>query len=295
MIRADYPLLLEPHLAQRVWAGTSLGKGVGEAWDLSVHPHGPSLVRNGALKGKTLAEVAAVCPGDFGGPIRLLAKRLDCAQELSVQVHPVQGDVKTEAWVALRARDGAGVYHGFARDVTVGEVRTAAQDGTLPGLLRFLPLAPGNAVFVPSGTVHAIGAGLVLFEIQQSADTTYRLFDWGRDRPLHLEEGLANAVLGAAPPLAEPVRTAEGHLRLVSCEHFHVDRIDTEGSFRLDPAGHWKALLVVNGVAGIGSIEAGPEETLLLPKPLDATTLHAKKKVTALAYGPGPGATPPSA
>jgi mannose-6-phosphate isomerase len=290
MVRADYPILLEPHLAQRVWAGASLGRGVGEAWDLSVHPHGPSLVRNGALKGRTLAEIASVCATDFGGPIRLLAKRLDCAQELSVQVHPMEGDPKTEAWVALRAKPGAGVYHGFSRPATADEVRAAAKDGTLPKLLRFVPLEPGQAVFVPSGTVHAIGGGLVLFEIQQSADTTYRLFDWGRERELHLEAGLRCADLGMAPPLPEPRRIGEGHVRLVSCEHFHVDRIDAEGPFRLDPAGRFKALLVVSGGARIGTIEAGPDETLLLPRPLGPTTLHPRHKVTALAYGPGPGA-----
>lgn len=289
MMRADYPLLLDPHLAQRVWAGASLGKGVGEAWDLSVHPNGPCLVKNGALKGRTLAEVATSCAADFGGPIKLLAKRLDCAEELSVQVHPVEGDPKTEAWVALRAKPGAGVYHGFAKDVTTDEVRAAAKDGTLPKLLRFLPLDPGGAVFVPSGTVHAIGKGLVLFEIQQSADTTFRLFDWGRDRALHLEEGLRCADLAAAPPPPEQKKTAEGHTRLVSCEHFHVDKIEATGSFRVDPAGTWKAVLVVNGGARIGAYEAAPGETLLLPRPLGPTTLHTKHKATALAYGPGPG------
>jgi mannose-6-phosphate isomerase len=289
MIRADYPILLDPHLAQRVWAGTSLGKGVGEAWDLSVHPNGPSLVRNGALKGRTLAEVALACPADFGGPIKLLAKRLDCAEELSVQVHPKEGDPKTEAWVALRVKQGAGVYHGFERDVTTDEVRAAAKDGTLPKLLRFLPLDPGAAVFVESGTVHAIGGGLVLFELQQSADTTYRLFDWGRDRELHLEKGLQCADLSAAPPLPAPREIAPGHARLVSCEHFHIDRVEAEGSFRVDPAGTWKAVLVVNGGARIGAHEAGPGETMLLPKPLGPTTLFGKHRITALVYGPGPG------
>ncbi len=289
MIRADYPILLEPHLAQRVWAGTSLGRGVGEAWDLSVHPNGPCLVKNGAMKGRTLAEVATACPADFGGPIKLLAKRLDCAEELSVQVHPVDSDPKTEAWVALRANPGAGVYHGFSRAVTADEVRAAAKDGSLPKLLRFLPLDPGGAVFVPTGTVHAIGPGLVLFEIQQSADTTYRLFDWGRDRELHLEKGLQCADLRAATPLPEPRPVAEGQTRLVSCEHFHVDRIEATGSFRVDPMGAWKAVLVVNGGARIGAYEAVPGETLLLPRPLGPTTLHTKNKVTALAYGPGPG------
>ena len=289
MIRADYPLLLEAHLAQRVWAGTSLGRGVGEAWDLSVHPHGPCLVKNGALKGRTLAEVATACPADFGGPIKLLAKRLDCAQELSVQVHPVDLDPKTEAWVVLRAKPGAGVYHGFSRDVSADEVRTAAKDGTLPKLLRFLPLEPGAAVFVQTGTVHAIGSGLVLFEIQQSADTTYRLFDWGRARELHLEAGLRCADLKAAPPLAGPQPVAEGQVRLVSCDHFHVDRIEAQGPFRVDPMGTWKAVLVVNGSVRIGAHEAAPGETLLLPKPLGLTTLTPKHKITALVYGPGPG------
>jgi mannose-6-phosphate isomerase len=290
MIRADYPMLLEPHLAQRVWAGSSLGRGVGEAWDLSVHPHGPCLVRNGALKGRMLAEVATVCAADFGGPIRLLAKRLDCAQELSVQVHPRGPESKTEAWVVLKAMPGSGVYHGFARTVLAEEVRAAAKDGSLPSLLRFLPVEPGRAVFVPSGTVHAIGGGLVLFEIQQSADTTFRLFDWGRDRELHLEAALAAADLEAAAAQPAPVRLADGQTRLVSCEHFHVDRVDANSPFRLDPAERWKALLIVNGAARIGTIEAGPGETLLLPRPLGPTTLHPKHHVTALAYGPGPGA-----
>jgi len=289
MIRADYPLLLDPHLAPRVWGGSSLGRGIGEAWDLSVHANGPCLVRNGALKGRTLAEIALACPADFGGPIRLLAKRLDCAEELSIQVHPVDVDPKTEAWVALRAKPGAGVYHGFAKDVTADEVRAAAKDGTLPKLLRFLPLDPGAAVLVPTGTVHAIGGGLVLFEIQQSADTTYRLFDWGRDRQLHLEDGLRVASLKAAEPLPEPRAIAEGRTRLVSCAHFHVDRIEAEAPLRVDPAGAWKALLVVNGGVRIGAHEAGPGETMLLPRPLGQTTVQVKRKLTALLYGPGPG------
>jgi len=289
MIRADYPILLDPHLAERVWAGTSLGRGIGEAWDLSTHPNGPCRVKNGALKGRTLAEVAVACPADFGGPIKLLAKRLDCAEELSVQVHPREGEPKTEAWVILRAKPGAGVYSGFSKDVSADEVRAAAKNGTLPKLLRFLPLEPGGAVFVPSGTVHAIGGGLVLFEIQQSADTTYRLYDWGRDRELHLEKGLQNATLAAAPPPEGPRPVAPGHTRLVSCEHFHVDRIEAESSFRVDPADSWKAVLAVNGSVRIGSHEAAPGETLLVPRPLGPTTLFSKHKVTALVYGPGPG------
>ena len=90
----------------------AVGKGIGEAWDLSVHENGLSRIRNGALAGRSLAEVVAAEPEAFGGPIELLAKRLDCREDLSVQVHPTTGDPKTEAWVVLQAREGAGVYHG---------------------------------------------------------------------------------------------------------------------------------------------------------------------------------------
>ena len=136
MVRAiDHPLLLESHLQERVWAGHALGEGIGEAWDLSVHPNGPCQIANGPWSGRTLAEAVAERPQDFGGPIRLLAKRLDCGEDLSVQVHPRSGDPKTEAWVVLGARRGAGVYHGFRRTVTADEVRGAetAAGRRIPG------------------------------------------------------------------------------------------------------------------------------------------------------------------
>jgi len=289
MIRADYPLLLEPHLAERVWGGTSLGRGIGEAWDLSVHPHGPSLIRNGALKGRALADVVTAVPADFGGPIRLLAKRLDCAADLSVQVHPVEHDSKTEAWVVLRGEKNAGVYHGFREPQTTAQIRAAAEDGTLPELLRFLPVNPGQAVFVPSGTVHAIGKGLVLFEIQQSADVTYRLYDWGRGRPLQIDEALPNCRLNGSDALPAPRPLEQGGLRLVSCEHFHVDRIDAAESFRVEPGAAWRAVLLVAGSASFGNIQVDPGDTLLLPKAAGAITLHARRTCTALTYGPGAG------
>ena len=110
MERANYPLLLTPHLAERIWGGSLMGEGIGEAWDLSVHPHGPARIANGPLAGTTLADAASARPAEFGGPIELLAKRLDCAQDLSVQVHPKQGDPKTESWVVLHAEPGAALY-----------------------------------------------------------------------------------------------------------------------------------------------------------------------------------------
>ena len=287
---ADYPLLLKPHLAKRVWGGTLLGDGVGEAWDLSVHPNGPSTITNGALAGRSLAEVAAGSADDFGGPIDLLAKRLDCAQDLSIQVHPKSGDPKTEAWVVLQAEPGAGVYHGWSREVDEEQACTAALDGSLPRLLRFLEVTPGRAVFIPSGTVHAIGAGLLLFELQQSADTTYRLFDWGRGRELHLAQGLgcadwtnSEALPAACPP------DGEGAARLIGCEHFFIDRLDSKRPSAIRPGRRWSAVLLIAGSARIGEIALEAGATLLVPRAAGPRTLVPSPACTALVYGPGPG------
>jgi mannose-6-phosphate isomerase len=277
--KPDYPLLLTPHLAERVWGGTRLGAGIGEAWDLSVHPHGPCRIANGALKGQTLAEANAAHPDAFSGPIRLLAKRLDCAATLSVQVHPIHGDPKTEAWVVLEAAEGAGVYHGFSRPVTVEEVGRTAADGSLPDLLRFVETPPPTAIFVPSGTVHAIGSGLFLFELQQSADTTYRLFDWGRGRELHLDQALACLDLEVHPPVPPP---RDG--RIVECEHFYIDRLTTKATF--EPHDAWTALLVVEGAGRLGDVSAQSHETVLLPAAAGPRDWTPDGPSTVLRYGP---------
>ena len=238
------PLRLLPHLAERVWGGSRLGQRIGEAWDLSVHPHGLTRIDGGG----TLRDAARA----WGLDVRLLAKRLDCAQTLSVQVHPQRLEPKTEAWVVLDSAPGAGVYHGFRRRVTKDEVRRAALEGTLPDLLRFVEVKRGDAVFVPSGTVHAIGAGLFLFEIQQSSDVTYRLFDWGRPRELHLDAGLDCAILEPGEWRPRPSR------HLIECEHFTVDR--ARGGATLDPGPAWRAALdVASGATTLVVASAGPQ------------------------------------
>jgi len=283
---ADYPLLLTPHLAERIWGGRRLGHHIGEAWDLSVHPGGPSTIRNGPLANTTLGDAAQARPEDFGGPIRLLAKRLDCAHDLSVQVHPKRGDPKTECWVVLDVRRGAGVYLGFDETQDQETIRAAARDGSLPHLLRFFPLEKGACVFVPSGTVHAIGGGLFLFELQQSSDTTYRLFDWGRGRRLHLEKGIACADTGPAPPPPEPRSLDAGRTRLVDCEHFYVDRVGTDERFSLDPGGTWTAALIVAGRIRMEDTAAEAGDTLLLPRAAGRRDADPEGLCEVLVYGP---------
>lgn len=275
--------MLAPHLAERVWGGDSFGPGVGEAWELSVHPNGPCTVRGGRYGGATLAEVVDADPDAFGGPIDLLAKRLDCADNLSVQVHPAAGDAKTEAWVMLAADPGAGVYHGFRRRVSPTEAEAAALDGSIMDLLEFHEMRAGDCVFVPAGTVHAIGGGLRLFEIQQSSDTTFRLYDYGRGRELHLQAGLGVADLGPPALAPNPDQLVDGR-RLVSCAHFHVDEVGGN-TIAIDPGDRWTALLVLSGSASVGDQTANAGATLLVPSAAGPVEAHGPCR--ALRYGPG--------
>jgi mannose-6-phosphate isomerase len=281
------PFTLTPHLAERVWGGGRFGRGIGEAWDLSIHPNGPSTISDGPHRGRTLAEVAVDHERDFGGPIELLAKRLDCAENLSVQVHPSTGDAKTEAWVVLGAEPGAGVYLGFAGMPTADEVRAAALDGSLPDLLQFVELVEGDVVFVPAGTVHAIGAGLALFELQQSSDTTYRLFDWGRtDRELHLDEAMACAVLGPPPERPQPVAVGPSAVRLVECPYFHIDRLEVADSIRIHPGARWTAIHGVSGRAQVGAVEVTAGKTAVVPSSAGPVVLQPSPHFVGLRYGP---------
>lgn len=226
-----YPLLLEPTLHVKVWGGrrleTVLGKKLptsdpyGEAWEL----HDTSTIANGALAGRTLGDVLREYGRDLVGSwnnpqlgVPLLVKFLDASEWLSVQVHPndqqareLEGDPrgKTEAWVILDADPPGGqpaqlvlgVKPGTSRDT----VAQAVRENTLEGLLVFANVETGDALYMPAGTIHAIGPGLLIYEIQQSSDTTYRLYDWGRmdldgkPRPLHVEKAVNVANVETLP------------------------------------------------------------------------------------------------
>lgn len=245
-----YPLLLRPHLYRRVWGGARLaewygggpvqvpvsgpaGEPLGECWLVDAG----NLVENGPYAGLTLGELARThgaalvgsAPAErYGARVPLLAKFLDAASDLSVQVHPddayaarveaASGHLgKAEAWLMLQCEPGASVLRGFVRDVTEAEARAALADGTFVNLMHRVGVREGDVVVNPAGTVHAVGAGCFLFEIQQASDLTYRLYDYGRagadgkHRELHVERALAVADLtggpyapGSAPP--EPDR-----------------------------------------------------------------------------------------
>ena len=247
-------LKMEPACKDYLWGGECLREKyhiradchpLAEAWMLSCHPDGPSRIAQGPCKGMTLADYAAACGSGFWGKrcesfaqFPMLIKLIDAAKDLSVQVHP--GDRyarrhehqpgKAEMWYVLEAEPGAAVYYGFARAVTRKEIRRSLQDNTLTKLLQRVPVSAGDRFFIPPGTVHAIGAGILMAEIQQNSNVTYRLYDYGRldadgyPRPLQIEQALA--VLEPGPVASTWKRSRH----LASCPSFTVDLLRGEAA-----------------------------------------------------------------
>jgi mannose-6-phosphate isomerase len=283
-----YPLRLDIRYSRRLWGGDRLpeflalpaaepgAEPVGEGWLV----YADNEVLNGRFAGRSLQDVAAslgvrllgtASVARYGEKVPLLAKFIDAAERLSVQVHPddafaltheaATGHLgKSEAWYVLEAAPDAHVLWGFREDVNAEQVRAAVLDGSLPGLMNRVPVAPGAVIYNPAGTVHAIGEGILLFEIQQTSDLTYRLFDYlrrdaaGRQRELHLERALEVASLeGGNRALCAPSTLREGWRRLVACEHFVMDAVDldgTERAGRTDPSS-LQILVVTRGNAAL--------------------------------------------
>jgi mannose-6-phosphate isomerase len=223
MSKALYPLKFEPILMERLWGGnklqTELNKplegrcDVGESWELSGLEGNVSVVSNGFLKGNTLPELIEIYMGDlvgervfqlFGHEFPLLIKFIDAREALSIQVHPDdelaqkrhQSFGKTEMWYVMQAEKEAQLISGFKESVTPEKYVHSVENKTLESLLAYHPVKPGDVFFIPAGRVHAIGAGILLAEIQQTSDVTYRIFDFGRrdahgkERELHTSQAL---------------------------------------------------------------------------------------------------------
>lgn len=215
-----YPLTFHPIFKERVWGNrkieTLYGKAlppevpIGESWEISDRPDDVSVIANGPLAGKDLQYIMQHHQKELLGyegaeRFPLLIKILDAQEKLSLQVHPPaaiaplpKGEPKTEMWYITAAAAEAELFVGLKRGVTREEFENKIHDGTVAECFHRIPVKAGDAMFLPSGRVHAIGAGLVIFEIQQNSDTTYRVFDWnrlgldGKPRPLHIRESLAS-------------------------------------------------------------------------------------------------------
>jgi mannose-6-phosphate isomerase len=262
------PFRLKPWFSERVWgkqdlnpwyAETGTKELVGEAWLT-----GPQcLIETGDFAGKTLSSIES----EMGGEFPLLVKMLFPADKLSVQVHPDDAQAlelgetrgKTECWYVLEAEPGATVALGLKPGIGPKEVAASVHDGTMESLMQHVPVAVGDMLFVDAGTVHAIGPGVVLLETQQTSDVTYRLYDYGRPRELHLEKGLrvmkSHTKAGKIAPKA-----INGFTRLIEQQYFVVDRFDVgEGAVEMTLEG--AGCLV--GLKGNGVIRCGRDEVEL--------------------------------
>jgi mannose-6-phosphate isomerase len=290
-----YPLQFRPRLKERLWGS--------ESWEISAVAGDVSNVTNGFLKGNSLAELVEVYMGDlvgdkifarFGQEFPLLIKFIDARDRLSVQVHP--GDElaaarhnafgKTEMWVILANQPGARLFIGFKPGVTRDDYIAAVADGTVGELLNEIPVQPGDAFFIPAGTVHAIGEGIVLAEVQQTSDITYRIFDWnrtddaGNPRELHTELAL-DAIDFAAPVRSVGQRPKAGETAtIVESPFFTTNVVDVAGRAEISLAARdsFTIYICTAGQATLstagGSITLKADGVALIPADQDEITIE---------------------
>ena len=314
------PLQFEPLFMERVWGGRRLeqlyhkrlppGARIGESWEIVDREEAQSVVHDGPLRGATLHEL-------WSGPRRaeifgarlpaaprfpLLVKILDAQDRLSIQVHPpadaaarLGGEPKTELWFIAHAEKGAELYAGLAKKgVTSEKLEAALHSGTAADLVHRLNVKAGDAMFIPSGRLHAIGAGNLIVEIQQNSDTTYRVFDWnrlgldGKPRPLHLAQSLQSIDFGDVAPALQPAPGPAGGV-LASCPYFQVERwpllppaAATSPRMALENAGGRCAIFnVLSGRVECAGAKFKAGEFFLVPAALAEATITAATANTA--------------
>ena len=244
----EQPIRLIPSLREKVWGKTALAPWypdsavpIGESWFLSTRD------------------------------LPLLVKWIFTSERLSVQVHPDDGEDgprgKTEMWHILEAAPGATIAIGFRESVTRDRLWEATRTGEVEHLVDWVPVRPGETYFIPAHTVHAIGAGIVLCEIQQNSDVTYRLWDYGRPRELHAEKAVPIADLGVHPGASRPVAAGEGLQELVRCAHFVSELVRLKPGDGFVPAPQKSQLWIcLAGAGAIGGLAYRPGEVWLFPE-----------------------------
>ncbi len=294
-----YPFTFQPIFKDRIWGGRELarlygkslpaGKVIGEAWEITDRDGDSSVITNGPLAGKTLgwlmaqhgAELLGTAKPATGGNFPILCKILDAREKLSLQVHPpaakaaaLKGEPKTEMWYIADAGPGAELYVGLKPGVTRGEFERKIADGTVADCFHRIPVQAGDTMFLPSGRVHAIGDRLVIFEIQQNSDTTYRVFDWnrvgldGKPRELHVAQSLASIDFDDfAPELVTTKFVTEGGV--------------AKRSLVRDPLFNVEAWQLAAGAAGT----LAPQKLQIVAATSGAVTVTSGTTVVKLAAG----------
>lgn len=321
-----YPLTFHPIFKERVWGGRNLERlyqknlppvaPIGEAWEISDRPGDVSVVANGPFAGKDLhwlmEQHARELLGDakpaMGNRFPLLCKILDTREKLSLQVHPpahkaaeLGGEPKTEMWFVADAAPGAELFVGLKRGVTRQEFEKKIKTGEVADCFHRISVRTGDAMFLPSGRVHGIGAGLVIFEIQQNSDTTYRVFDWnrvgldGKPRELHVAQSLASIDFSDFEPAPVLSKFAGEEIKtrpLVKDPLFNVEAVKMDSGARLESkARKLQIVAVVSGrfeiKSGSTSVNLAAGQFCLIPAGLDRTEISATAQTTLLRVEPG--------
>ena len=300
-----YPLRFEPIYQYRLWGGRHLASlltaplpsgPIGEAWLLSDRDDHQSRVADGPLKGQTIGQLLQQFPKQIMGKLAgrfprfpLLLKFLDVHEMLSVQVHPTKANTnllpagespKTEAWVVLEAGTQSRIYAGLKTGTTEADLRMALTNGSVTDHLAYLTPKPGDAVFLRAGTVHSLGGDLMVFEIQQNSDVTFRLYDWdhidpktGKPRALQVDKAMAcidfaEGPVGRVTPVVETTAPVERE-RLFHCEHFWLWRLRGHLPFTVGAVDFPRVLVCVEGEGqiehGAATYAVGKGDVFLLP------------------------------
>ncbi len=284
------PIIFEPLFRERPWGGrrlkTQFGKRlppkvrIGESWEIVDRPEAQSIVRDGPLYAKTLHDLWTQHQQEIFGDVAkfsrfpLLIKLLDAQEKLSLQVHPpeniarkVGGEPKTEFWYVAVTDSNADLFIGLRKAITRNQFEEAVRAGTIADHVHKIPVTAGNAMFLPAGRLHAVGAGNLLVEIQQNSDTTYRVFDWnrvdenGKARQLHVDQALQCINFDdIEPKLIEP----KGEL-LVRHELFEIQKWDLNSPREIAPLGQFAIIGCLTGLLRCSDIDFAPGKFCLVP------------------------------
>lgn len=320
-IHLNKPFFLKPAAKDYLWGGNRLNddfsKGIdmhplAETWECSTHPDGPSIVASGEHKGKSLIDVLKEHPEYLGTHPRtkdelpILVKLIDAKQDLSVQVHPSDeyalkyehGQLgKTEMWYILDAIKGAQLVYGFKMNQDKDVVKKAIQNGTVEKYLQKVPVKKNDLFYIKAGTVHAIGAGALIAEIQESSNLTYRLYDYnridknGKKRELHIDKGLAVAELKSATEPKQPLRVLKYRRGCASellcrCKYFEVYRMLINTERCKEMVGYssdntsFRVLLCVDGCGSVRTEEEVQEffkgDCIFMPANSEQIMIHGQ-------------------
>ncbi len=268
MLESIYPIKFKPILKEKIWGGNNLadlfnkhalsGSMIGESWEISGFPQDISIVANGFLKDNSLQEIIEIYMADlvgehvyekFGIEFPLLIKFIDATDILSIQVHPDDAMAlkrhhafgKTEMWYIIKAEPGAELINGFKIDTDKSSYLSALNSGNIESILNHEKVKQGDVFFIPPGRIHAIGKGILLAEIQQTSDITYRVYDYGRTdnegNPRELHTGLALDVIDYSAPVHSRVQyetKKDESVNLIECQYFTTNIIEIEQTVEKD-------------------------------------------------------------